>query len=70
MFSSLQVYRGTWRGLDVAVKTMVLPVIMSGAQKKARMALLEAAISTTLVHPNIVQVGTRERTSQLPAQSP
>jgi hypothetical protein len=51
-----QVYKGVWRGSMVAVKTMVLPPRMSGAEKRERMAVMEAAISSSLSHPNIVQV--------------
>lgn len=47
---------GMWRGSTVAVKTMVLPARMSGAEKRERMAIMEAAISSTMAHPNIVQV--------------
>jgi hypothetical protein len=51
-----KVYKGVWRGSTVAVKTMVLPARMSGAEKRERMAVMEAAISSSLSHPNIVQV--------------
>jgi hypothetical protein len=30
---------------------------MSGAEKRERMAIMEAAISSVMNHPNIVQVG-------------
>ncbi|GIL92905.1 hypothetical protein Vretifemale_20388 [Volvox reticuliferus] len=53
-----KVYRGVWRGTDVAVKTMVLPANMSGAEKREKMAIMEAAISSSLAHPNIVQTYT------------
>jgi hypothetical protein len=39
---------GLWRGSIVAVKTMVLPAKMSGAEKRERMAVMEAAISSTM----------------------
>ena len=32
-----QVYKGVWRGSSVAIKTMVLPARMSGAEKRERM---------------------------------
>lgn len=44
---------GLWRGSTVAVKTMILPAKMSGAEKRERMAIMEAAISSTMNHPNI-----------------
>jgi hypothetical protein len=47
-FACLQVWRGLWRGSTVAVKTMVLPAQMSGAEKRERMAVMEAAISSTM----------------------
>ena len=52
-----KVYRGIWKGEPVAVKTVVLPNNISGLEKRERMAIMEAAISTALAHPNIVQVG-------------
>jgi hypothetical protein len=50
------VYKGLWRGSTVAVKKMVMPQHMNGAEKREKMAIMEAAISSTLNHPNIVQV--------------
>jgi uncharacterized protein YjbI with pentapeptide repeats len=49
-----KVYRGLWRGTLVAIKMMVLPAHMSGQEKREKMAVMEAAISSTLSHPNIV----------------
>ncbi|KAG2453673.1 hypothetical protein HYH02_001886 [Chlamydomonas schloesseri] len=46
------VYRGTWRGLPVAVKSMVFGP--DGHARHQQRALMEAAISSNLVHPNIV----------------
>ncbi|EFJ50908.1 hypothetical protein VOLCADRAFT_116621, partial [Volvox carteri f. nagariensis] len=46
------VYRGTWRGLPVAVKSMVFNSD-SSARQQGRV-LMEAAISSNLAHPNIV----------------
>lgn len=37
---------------------MILPAKMSGAEKRERMAIMEAAISSTMNHPNIVQTYT------------
>ena len=36
---------------------MVLPSAMSGVEKREKMMVMEAAISSALSHPNIVQVG-------------
>ncbi|GIL61307.1 hypothetical protein Vafri_15698 [Volvox africanus] len=49
-----KVQRGMWRGTVVAVKTMILPANMTGQEKREKMAVMEAAISSSLVHPNIV----------------
>ncbi|GIL74374.1 hypothetical protein Vretimale_2090 [Volvox reticuliferus] len=51
------VYRGTWRGLPVAVKTMVVATEPDGSRegRQARQrAVLEAAISLSMAHPNVV----------------
>ncbi|GAX83025.1 hypothetical protein CEUSTIGMA_g10452.t1 [Chlamydomonas eustigma] len=53
-----KVYKGLWRGTTVAVKIMVMPNIMSDVEKRHRMAIMEAAISSSLSHPNIVQTYT------------
>eukprot|EP00775_Hariotina_reticulata_P009645 gene9645-9805_t len=53
-----KVHKGVWRGSTVAIKTMILPAKMSGAEKRERMAIMEAAISSTMAHPNIVQTYT------------
>ncbi|KAG2450299.1 hypothetical protein HYH02_004806 [Chlamydomonas schloesseri] len=53
-----KVYKGLWRGTEVAVKTMVLPANMSGAEKREKMAVMEAAISSAMHHPCIVQTYT------------
>jgi hypothetical protein len=36
------VYKGLWRGSTVAVKTILLPSTMTGAEKREKMALTEA----------------------------
>jgi hypothetical protein len=36
---------------------MVLPAAMSGKERREKMAIMETAISSSLSHPNIVQVG-------------
>ena len=53
-----KVHKGLWRGTVVAVKTMILPANMSGQEKREKMAVMEAAISSSLSHPNIVQTYT------------
>ncbi|KAG1672489.1 hypothetical protein FOA52_002797 [Chlamydomonas sp. UWO 241] len=53
-----KVYKGLWRGTEVAVKTIMLPANMSGAEKREKMAVMEAAISSSLMHPNIVSTYT------------
>ncbi|KAG1675607.1 hypothetical protein FOA52_014195, partial [Chlamydomonas sp. UWO 241] len=53
-----KVYKGVWHGTEVAIKTIVLPSNMSGIQKHEHMAIMEAAISTSMSHPNIVQTFT------------
>ena len=44
-----------WRGTVVAVKSMMLPA--NGTERREKMAIMEAVISSALSHPNIVQVG-------------
>ena len=39
----LQVYRGLWQGTEVAIKTMILPSNMSGAEKREKMVGLSHA---------------------------
>ncbi|KXZ45652.1 hypothetical protein GPECTOR_52g51 [Gonium pectorale] len=47
--------QGTWRGLRVAVKTLVVHDALLGVEGRRRQrAILEAAISTSLHHPNVV----------------
>lgn len=36
---------------------MLLPAKMSGTERRERMAIMEAAISSAMHHPNILQVG-------------
>ena len=52
-------YQGTWHGLEVAIKRVILQVLAdSASQAKLRTALREAAINSTLDHPNIVSTYT------------
>ncbi len=45
---------GTWRGLRVAVKTLVVHDALLGPEGRRRQrAILEAAISSSLHHPNV-----------------
>ena len=54
-----KVYKGIWKGTEVAIKSIMLPAHMSGKTRE-RMACMEAAISSSLSHPNIVQVSLNE----------
>lgn len=51
-----QVFKAAWKGTTVAVKIMVLPSYMTGKDKREKMAVMETAISSSLSHPNVVQV--------------
>ncbi|KXZ43491.1 hypothetical protein GPECTOR_89g511 [Gonium pectorale] len=49
------VYLGLWRGLPVAAKVLVVHDTLLGPEGRRRQrAILEAAIGTTLEHPNVV----------------
>ncbi|GLC75804.1 hypothetical protein PLESTF_001689300 [Pleodorina starrii] len=49
------VYRGQWRGLPVAVKILVVSQELASKEGTARQrAALEAAISMSMAHPNVV----------------
>ncbi len=51
----LQVYKGRWKGLLVAVKTLTFQdQAVSGGGKAQHTAFMEAAISTSLAHPFVV----------------
>ncbi|KAG2491275.1 hypothetical protein HYH03_010282 [Edaphochlamys debaryana] len=71
-----KVYKGLWRGTEVAIKTIVLPAKMSGKEKREKMAVMEAAISSTLAHPNIVTTYTyhirplRDSSALMPPATP
>jgi len=69
-----KVWKGLWKGSVVAVKTMLLPANMSGAEKREKMAVMEAAISSALSHPNILQTFTYDiravHDTQQPAAPP
>jgi hypothetical protein len=53
-----KVYLGTWRGTTVAVKRMVLPAEMSNTERAHKMAVMEIGISSSMVHPHLVQTYT------------
>ncbi|KAG2433843.1 hypothetical protein HXX76_008199 [Chlamydomonas incerta] len=44
------VFKGTWQGLPVAIKT----VVFSATQESRRHALKEAALCHSIIHPNII----------------
>jgi hypothetical protein len=49
------VFKGRWRGMDVAVKTVMFPYEHGSDRGNARQrAILEAGVSCSVVHPNIV----------------
>ncbi|KXZ50665.1 hypothetical protein GPECTOR_15g349 [Gonium pectorale] len=49
------VYRGIWRGLPAAIKTLIVPEATVDKEGRARQrAVLEAAISMSMAHPNVV----------------
>ncbi|KXZ50662.1 hypothetical protein GPECTOR_15g346 [Gonium pectorale] len=65
------VYGGTWRGLPAAVKTLVVPEATVGKEGRARQrAVLEAAISMSMAHPNVVVTYTYELTPLVQQPSP
>lgn len=45
-----------WSGTVVALKVLVLPPQLTRNERRQQMALMEAAISSAMSHPNIVQV--------------
>ncbi|CAD7697155.1 unnamed protein product [Ostreobium quekettii] len=49
------VYKGRWRGIPVAVKTVVFTDFPDAAGKEKERAILEAAISSSIAHRNVVQ---------------
>lgn len=49
------VHKGMWRNLTVAIKSMVLPLVRGKDEDKQHMAIMEAAMSSSLVHCNIVK---------------
>lgn len=49
-----QVYKGTWKGIVVAIKTITFQDKVFGGDKAQSKALMEAAISGSILHPNLV----------------
>ncbi|PNH04398.1 Raf serine/threonine-protein kinase phl [Tetrabaena socialis] len=60
------VYKGTWQGLPVAVKT----VVFAASAAHRRRALQEAALCQSITHPNIVATYTSDVEPILAAGSP
>jgi hypothetical protein len=50
----LQVYRGYWKGILVAVKTITFQDKLVGGEKGQHTAIMEAAISSSMAHPGLV----------------
>lgn len=48
------VYEGFWRELQVAVKVIIFEDNMRGEVKRKQNAILETAITTSMVHANVV----------------
>ncbi len=48
-----QVYKGKWRNLDVAVKTVLFSEANGSTEQRA---LREAAVCSSIVHPNVVSL--------------
>jgi hypothetical protein len=49
------VFKGRWKGMDVAVKTVMFPYEHGSDKGSARQrAVLEAGVSCSVIHPNIV----------------
>ncbi|KAG1661448.1 hypothetical protein FOA52_006811 [Chlamydomonas sp. UWO 241] len=53
-----KVYKGLWHGTIVAVKCMTMPSAMSRSKHAERMTIVEAAISSAMSHPHLVQTYT------------
>eukprot|EP00803_Ostreobium_quekettii_P011186 evm.model.scf_3883.2 EVM.evm.TU.scf_3883.2 scf_3883:5939-9466(-) len=49
------VYKGTWKGVPVAIKTVVFQDLEEAPSRPRQRAVLEAAISSSVAHRNIVQ---------------
>ncbi|CAD7700032.1 unnamed protein product [Ostreobium quekettii] len=49
------VYKGTWKNIPVAIKTVVFQDLADSSNKQRQRAIFEAAISSSVAHKNIVQ---------------
>mmetsp|Transcript_25649 Transcript_25649/g.55849 ORF Transcript_25649/g.55849 Transcript_25649/m.55849 type:complete len:1132 (+) Transcript_25649:194-3589(+) len=54
------VYKGMWKGLLVAIKTLTFQDKLFGGESAQRTAMTEAAIGASLLHPNVVITYTYE----------
>ena len=52
-YTSVQVYRGLWRGMDVAVKALMFHDAGAAARRARERAVNEAAVNTLLSHEAI-----------------
>ncbi|GIL97177.1 hypothetical protein Vretimale_2919 [Volvox reticuliferus] len=53
--SFARVYRGIWQGHVVALKVLLLPACLTQDERLQHIAVMEAAVSSALSHPNLVQ---------------
>ncbi|CAD7699742.1 unnamed protein product [Ostreobium quekettii] len=49
------VYKGTWKNITVAIKTVVFQDLSESSNRQKQRAIFEAAISSSVAHKNIVQ---------------
>eukprot|EP00803_Ostreobium_quekettii_P003920 evm.model.scf_1645.2 EVM.evm.TU.scf_1645.2 scf_1645:26953-31465(-) len=52
------VYKGVWKGIPVAIKTVVFQDLPEAVNRQRQRAVIEAAISSSIAHKNIVQTYT------------
>ncbi|EFJ48835.1 hypothetical protein VOLCADRAFT_90500 [Volvox carteri f. nagariensis] len=53
--SFARVYKGIWQGHVVALKVLILPACLTRDERLQHIAVMEAAVSSALSHPNLVQ---------------
>lgn len=51
------VYRGRWRNLDVAVKTVLFTSKQGAGDSPEKQVIKEAAVCSSVIHPNVVRGG-------------